>query len=84
MGAEGTTGWKSMHDTVMQTLWELEGADMEWDGSYLIKHEPPSGRLTVDFSQWDNSTFGFVGGTSTTISTNHSRENSQAKVTSSV
>lgn len=39
----------------MQTMWELEGVGMAWDGSYLIKLEPPSGRLTVDFSQWDGT-----------------------------
>jgi hypothetical protein len=77
------TGWRRFHDTLMQTLWELEGADMEWDGSYLIKHEPPSGRLTVDFSQW-NGTFVDGSGTHAAASVLHSEEHSQARASSPV
>lgn len=83
VGGEKNIRWRQLHDTLMQTLWELEGADMEWDGSYLINHEPPSGRLTVDFSQWGST---FVPGSSThaAASTQHWQEDSHVGGSSSV
>lgn len=76
---EKNARWNQFHDTLMQTLWELEGADMEWDGSHLLNHEPPSGRLTVEFSQWDSTS---ASGSSPYATT--STQHSQAHVASSV
>lgn len=67
----------------MQTLWELEYAGVEWDGSELNRHKPPSGRLSVDFSQCGSTV---VSGSSmfTTAPAQNSQEHSQAKLESSV
>lgn len=59
-------GWKRklqrLEDSLLKSCIELEGENVECDGSILIKLEPPSSSLAVDFSQW--------GDTSVTTSTN--------------
>ncbi|KAK8859676.1 glycoside hydrolase family 31 [Apiospora arundinis] len=44
--------WSRLQDSVLQTLVDLEGRDLEDDSQLLLKHQPPSGKLAVDFSNW--------------------------------
>ncbi|KAI1373880.1 hypothetical protein F4677DRAFT_427526 [Hypoxylon crocopeplum] len=47
--------WQRFQDSVVNTLGDLEGTTFE-DNSMRIRFQPPSPRLTIDFSQWGNST----------------------------
>ena len=44
--------WSRLHGSVLQTLEDLEAKDLELDCSQLLKHQPPSGTFTVEFSSW--------------------------------
>ncbi|KAK7995128.1 hypothetical protein PG990_013901 [Apiospora arundinis] len=44
--------WSRLQDSVLRTLVDLEGRDLEDDSYLLLKHQPPSGKLAVDFSDW--------------------------------
>ncbi|KAI1759676.1 hypothetical protein GGR53DRAFT_130017 [Hypoxylon sp. FL1150] len=56
---KGNTGllarWQRLHDSLLNTLADIEGVDPIRDTSMLIQLEPPSGRLTVDFSKWNDA-----------------------------
>ncbi|KAI0178102.1 hypothetical protein BJ166DRAFT_508847 [Pestalotiopsis sp. NC0098] len=44
--------WQRIEDSLLKSCVELEGRDIVWNGSELIKLEVPSSSLAVDFSQW--------------------------------
>ncbi|CAJ2511541.1 Uu.00g071660.m01.CDS01 [Anthostomella pinea] len=49
--------WREFHDSVLDTLGDLEGTTLDRN-DLLLQFQPPSGRMTVDFSQWDDTTHG--------------------------
>lgn len=73
--------WQRFNDTLLNTLRDLEGDTLDQNPSMLL-HEPPTGRLIVDFSQWgrtpdintesDTTRYGYSG----TPTKTHASENS--------
>ncbi|KAI0169717.1 hypothetical protein GGR52DRAFT_592281 [Hypoxylon sp. FL1284] len=46
---------RQLHGSVMTTFTELEGTQFKMDRSRFIQLEPPSGNLTIDFSNWNST-----------------------------
>ncbi|KAI1332959.1 hypothetical protein F5Y16DRAFT_354444 [Xylariaceae sp. FL0255] len=44
-----------LHDSLMSTFADLEGAELNTSRSGFIQFEPPSGNMKVDFSKWNSA-----------------------------
>ncbi|KAJ8120491.1 hypothetical protein ONZ43_g2812 [Nemania bipapillata] len=69
--------WQALRNTILDTCAHLEGTTLERGSSKFIQIEPPSGNITVDFSNWGSTQGSDVGVKSTSDSSQrelHERE----------